>query len=102
MRFLFVSGLVVGFAYEAGMTWYAAWSPQVQVGNRPHFGPDVILLCGLIGAWWGGLLAAAVGAACQKIRERHRANMTKLMRQIAEEEKEAVQAVWLPPPTSRE
>lgn len=82
------------------MTWYATWSPQVQVGNRPHFGPDVILLYGLTGAWWGGLLTATVGTAYRKIREQCGANMTQLLRQIESEEEEAGQTVWPPPPTS--
>ena len=96
MRFLFAFGLVMGFAYEAAMTWYATWNPRVHF--RPHYGQDVILLYGLIGAGLGGLLAAAVGTTYRKIRGQCGANMTQLLWQIEREEEEAAQTEWPPPP----
>ncbi len=97
MRFLLAFGLVAGFAYEAGQAWYATWSPQAQVRDRPHFGSDVIILYGLIGAFWGCLLAAVIGAVYRKLRERHRINTAELVRQTGEAEQE----VWPPPPTNQ-
>lgn len=65
MKFLIAIGLVLGFAYEFGMTWYA--TRPLQVRDRPHFGLDVIILYGLIGAFWGGLLAAVMGTVYRRL-----------------------------------
>lgn len=95
VKFLVAIGLVLGFAYEFGMTWYATQAPQAR--DRPHFGLDVFILYGLIGAFWGCLLAVAVGAVYRKLRERHKINVAELIRQ-AEKAPAEDQGVWPPPP----
>lgn len=98
--FFIAVGAVVGFVYEFGMTWYVTWSPQAQARHgQPMLGPDSLIIYGLIGAFCGGVLAAAIGTGYLKLRQRHIINTAELMRQIKEaESKEGQDRVWPPPP----
>ena len=97
MRFFVPAGAVFGFAYEFGMTWYVTWSPQAQAHVRPMVGPDVIIMSGFLGAFWGALLGAAAEAMSRTFSNRRRANAERVARQAAEASI-AAPGVWPPPP----
>lgn len=97
MKFFVPAGAVFGFAYESGMTWYGTWSPQALAHGHPMLGPDIIILAGLLGAFWGALLGAAAGAVSRVFGDRRRADAERIARQAAEASI-AAPGVWPPPP----